>query len=51
MTYEQLDQILYGIEKGYEKNQLTQIFRKELIESIEEMSEQAKFKRSLPLSL
>jgi NAD+ synthase len=51
MTYEQLDQILYGIEKGYERSQLTKIFGKELVESIEKMSEQAKFKRSLPLSL
>lgn len=50
-TYEQLDQVLYGIEKGYERSQLTQIFRKELIESIEGMVEKAKIKRSLPLSL
>jgi len=51
MTYEQLDEVLCGIEKGYERSQLTQIFPKELIKSIEEMSEQGKFKRSLPLSL
>lgn len=51
MTYEQLDQILLGIEKGYPKNKLAKIADSSAIESVKKGREVSKLIRSLPLAL
>lgn len=51
MTYEQLDQILLGIEKGYPKNKLAKIADASAIESVKKGREVSKLIRSLPLAL
>jgi NAD+ synthase len=51
MTYEQLDQVLLGLEKGYPDEELAQIVGAEGIESIKRGREVSKLLRSLPLAL
>lgn len=51
MTYEQLDQILLGFEKGYSERELTQVVDTEGIESIKKGKEVSELLRSLPLAL
>lgn len=51
MTYEQLDQILLGLEKGYPEEELIQIVDAKGIESIKKGKEVSELIRSLPIAL
>ncbi len=51
MTYDQLDQVLYGLEHGYRRDQLTNILPEKAIESIESGLKVANFIRSLPFHI
>jgi len=51
LTYEQLDQVLLGFEKGYSEEELFQIVDKEGIDAINKGKEVAKLIRSLPIAL
>jgi len=51
MTYEQLDQILLSLEKGYPEEELIQLVDAEGIESIKNGKEVSELIRSLPLTL
>jgi NAD+ synthase len=51
MTYEQLDQVLFGIERGYADEELAEIVDARAIEDIKKGKEVSKLLRSLPLAL
>lgn len=51
MSYEQLDQILLGLEKGYPEEELIQIIDREGIESVRKGKKVSALIRSLPLAL
>lgn len=51
MTYEQLDQILIGLEKGYPEEELMQIIDAKGIEAIKKGKEVSGLLRSLPIAL
>jgi NAD+ synthase len=51
MTYEQLDQVLFGIERGYADEKLAEIVDARAIEDIKKGKEVSKLLRSLPLAL
>ncbi len=51
LTYEQLDQVLTGLEKGYPEEDLIQIVDKEGIDAIKKGKKVSAFIRSLPVAL
>lgn len=51
MTYNQLDQVLYGLEHGYRRDQLTKILPEKAIRSIESGLKVANLIKSLPLHI
>ena len=51
LTYEQLDQVLLGLDRGYSEKELLQIVDREGIEAIKKGKEVSDLLRSLPLAL
>jgi len=51
LTYEQLDQILLGLEKKYPDNKLTHVVNEKALQHIKKAKEVSKLIRSLPLYL